>query len=140
MSETAYDDIIHLSRPVSKRHPKMSLQDRAAQFSPFAALSGFEDGLKETARKTVEKKELAESEKNLINEQLNCLVQALPPLGKALPTVTVEYFVADAQKNGGSYRTKSGTVKRVDIYRNLLIFTDNTQINIEDIIHLSLTR
>ena len=77
MSDTECKDIMHLSRPVSKRHPKMSLLNRAAQFSPFAALSGFEEGLQETARRTTHKRELDDSEKNLINEHLTQLAEVL---------------------------------------------------------------
>lgn len=136
MNENPYSDIIHLTRPVSKRHPKMLLQDRAAQFSPFAALSGFEEGIKETARKTTYRKELDESEKNVINEQLNQLVSLLN--ASQTPTITVEYFIADTLKEGGTYSTKTGQVKKIDIYRNLLVFTDNTLVNIENIITLDL--
>lgn len=94
MSQHPYEDIIHLSRPVSKRHGKMPLLDRAAQFSPFAALTGFEEGLQETARKTSAKIELAESEKNLINEKLLLLVDKLSHCTDAadLPKITLEYY------------------------------------------------
>ena len=135
MKDTRYDDIINLTRPKSKRHPKMPLQDRAAQFSPFAALSGFEDGIKETARKTATKKDLDENEKNIINENLIKLSQYINTSKKSAKVV-IEYFVADSLKDGGEYHTKKGKVKKIDLYKHNLTFTDSTQVNIEDLIRL----
>lgn len=132
MSDTQYKDIINLSRPVSKRHAPMSLLDRAAQFSPFAALSGFEEGIQETARKTTHKKELDESEKNIINDKLTQLAQELSASEFPIE-VTVRYFVEDALKEGGEYQTKTGQVKKIDLYRHVLIFTDGIQIDIESL-------
>ena len=132
MSETEYKDIIHLSRPVSKRHPKMSLLNRAAQFSPFAALSGFEEGLQETARKTTHKRELDDSEKNLINEHLTQLAEVLATTQHS-PRVTLEYFEEDDYKTGGAYRTYMGPVKKMDLYKRLLVLADDTHINLDDL-------
>lgn len=134
MSDTQYKDIINLSRPVSKRHAPVSLLDRAAQFAPFAALSGFEEGIQETARKTTRKKELAESEKNIISDKLSQLAQELSVSNT--PEVTVKYFVEDEFKEGGAYETKKGQVKKIDLYRHLLVFTDATQIDIENLTDL----
>ena len=111
MSDFEYKDIIHLSRPVSKRHPKMSLLNRAAQFSPFAALSGFEEGIQETARKTTHKRDLDDSEKNLINEHLTQLAEVLATTQHS-PRVTLEYFEEDDYKTGGAYRTYTGPVNK----------------------------
>lgn len=132
MSDTEYKDIIHLSRPVSKRHPKMSLLNRAAQFSPFAALSGFEEGLQETARKTTYKRELDDSEKNLINEHLTQLAEVLATTQYS-PRVTLEYFEEDDYKTGGAYRTYTGPVKKMDLYKRLLVLADDTRINLDDL-------
>ena len=132
MSDTEYKDIIHLSRPVSKRHPKMSLLNRAAQFSPFAALSGFEEGLQETARKTTRKRELDDSEKNLINEHLTQLAEVLATTQYS-PRVTLEYFEEDDYKTGGAYRTHTGTVKKMDLYKRMLVLADDTRINLDDL-------
>lgn len=135
MKDTRYDNIINLTRPISKRHPKMSLLDRAAQFSPFAALSGFKDGVKETARKTATKKDLDENEKNIINENLIKLSQYINTSKKSAEVV-IEYFVADSLKDGGEYHTKKGKVKKIDLYKHNLTFTDSTHVNIEDLIRL----
>ena len=135
MSDSQYKDIINLSRPVSKRHAPMSLLDRAAQFAPFAALSGFEEGIQETARKTTRRKELDESEKNIINDKLSQLAQELT-VSEFPPEVTVKYFVEDELKEGGEYQTKTGQIKKIDLYRHLLVFTDGTQIDIENLTDL----
>lgn len=132
MSDTEYKDIIHLSRPVSKRHPKMSLLNRAAQFSPFAALSGFEEGIQETARKTTHKRELDDSEKNLINEHLTQLAEVLATTQHSL-RVTLEYFEEDDYKTGGAYRTYTGPVKKMDLYKRMLVLADDTRINLDDL-------
>ena len=134
MSDTQYKDIINLSRPVSKRHTPMSLQDRAAQFAPFAALSGFEEGIKETARKTSSKIELDDNEKNLINDKLLLVAEKLPEN----PIITVEYFVADARKEGGSYFTKTAQVRKIDLFDRSIIFADSVKIYIADLIRLDL--
>lgn len=135
MTDYKYKDIIHLTRPVSRRHPKMALQDRAAQFAPFAALSGFKEGIQETTRKTTHKKELDENEKNIINDKLTQLVQVLS-MPEIPPEVTVRYFVADELKEGGAYETKTGQIKKIDLYHHSLVFTDGTQIDIENLMDL----
>lgn len=137
MNGTAYDDIINLSRPVSKRHPKMSLLSRAAQFSPFAALSGFEEGLQETARKTTRKRELDESEKSVINGHLTQLAEVLATTQHS-PRVTLEYFELDEYKTGGAYRTYAGTLKKMDLYKRLLVLADDTRISLDDLTHLDI--
>lgn len=140
MSQHPYKDIIHLSRPESKRHGKMPLLDRAAQFSPFAALTGFEEGLEETARKTYSRIELADSEKNLINEKLLLLVDKLTHCTAEadLPQITLEYYEDDIQKEGGHYLYKTGQVKKIDLYNQEIVFVDGTKIAITDIAGISL--
>ena len=140
MSQHPYEDIIHLSRPESKRHGKMPLLDRAAQFSPFAALTGFEEGLEETARKTSARIELAESEKNLINEKLLLLADKLShcAVEADLPQITLEYYEEDTLKEGGHYLYKTGQVKKIDPYNQEIVFVDGIKIAITDIAGISL--
>ena len=105
-----YKDMLHLPHPVSATHPRMSLQDRAAQFSPFAALTGYDDALKETARLTDRFIELDEDRKQEIDRQIGYLQQHM---GEAV-TVKITYFVPDARKDGGAYNTLEGCVQKID--------------------------
>ena len=127
-----YDDILDLPHPTSKKHPRMSMAARAAQFAPFAALTGYGDAIKETARITDQQLELDENEKALLNEKLQLLRQHLP--GK--PKITITYFVPDTKKAGGSYQTITGFVKKLQEYEHRLIMTDGTIIPIDAIIEL----
>ena len=122
-----YDDIIDLPHHVSVRHPQMSMIDRAAQFSAFKARTGLEDDLAETARVTDSRIELSEQELAILNEKFTQICR------KEHPDVKVTYFVPDFYKDGGRYETITGTVKRVDLYEKLLIFTDRTAVKINDI-------
>ena len=124
-----YDDIIDPPHHVSKRHPQMSIIDRAAQFSPFAALTGYDAAIVETARLTDQKRELSEEQKQEISRQLNALQARI----KTDPAVTVVFFEADARKDGGAYITVTGTAKRVDKYLCVLELTDGTTIQFDDI-------
>lgn len=105
-----YKDMLHLPHPVSSTHPRMSLQDRAAQFSPFAALTGYDDALRETARLTEHFIELDEDSKQEIDRQINYLQQHRK---ETLP-VKITYFVPDAKKDGGAYHTLEGYVQKID--------------------------
>ena len=127
-----YDDILHLPHPTSKKHPRMSIAARAAQFAPFAALPGYGDAIKETARLTDQQLELDENEKALLNEKLQLLRQHLP--GK--PKITITYFVPDTKKAGGSYQTITGFVKKLQEYERRLIMTNGTIIPLDTIIEL----
>ena len=135
MNDASYADIIELSRPVSKRHPRMPLADRAAQFAPFAALNGFEEELQETARQTVLPRELDESEQTLINDRLQLLADRMGAFGSSgsHPQITITYFVPDFHKTGGTYQTKTGAVKKIDLNQRSIIFTDDTPINIDSL-------
>ena len=124
----AYDDIIRLPHHVSEKHPQMALSDRAAQFSPFAALTGYEAAVDETARLTDEKIQLSEDRIAAISD----LLAALQP-GDAVSAV---YFVPDRRKSGGAYLPVSGTVKRIDSVQGALLLTDGTVIPFEDIFTL----
>ncbi len=127
-----YDDILHRSRPVSQKHPPMSRADRAAQFSPFAALTGYEAAVKETARLTQGKIELSDEEKESIDRVLQALYANL----QDQPPVIVTYFLPDQKKDGGAYVTVTGALKRIDLLERRLIFTDGTLIPIDDISQL----
>lgn len=124
-----YDDIIDLPHHVSPRHPPMSLIDRGAQFSPFAALTGYDAVIRETARQTEQPVELDESSRAVINEQLRQLADHV----KELPPVTLTYFQPDERKNGGAYVTISGRVKKIDEYAAAVVFTDGVVIEFRQI-------
>ncbi|MGI6403602.1 MAG: hypothetical protein ACOX0K_05140 [Oscillospiraceae bacterium] len=125
----SYDDIIHLPRPISKTRPKMAVADRAAQFSPFAALTGFEAAVKETARLTDERVELDEDRKRVLNDQLQIIAERI----KERPEISITYFQPDSKKTGGAYRTVTGTAKKIDEYHRVVTLTDGTAIPIHDI-------
>ena len=124
-----YDDIINLPHPTSQNHPRMSLHDRAAQFSPFAALTGYHAAIKETGRLTDQRIELDESEIARVDAELQHLQELLPDR----PTVSITYFVPDEKKAGGSYRTVSGEVKRIDVVAGVIQMTDRREIPIKDV-------
>ena len=119
-----YDDIIHLPHHVSARHPQMSLMNRAAQFSPFASLTGHGAAIQETARLTDSFVELEEDQKEQLDEQLLKLREE--PARN--PEVEAVYFQPDARKDGGAYVTIRGTVKKIDGYRRRILFTDGTTV------------
>lgn len=118
-----YDDIIDLPHHVSNVHPPMSLQNRAAQFSPFAALTGYEEQISEAARLTDTKTELSESMKKLLDGKLRMIQERLETgTGASYPYISVTYFQPDAQKEGGKYVTFSGFVKKIDPFERKVIF------------------
>jgi len=123
-----YDDIIDMPRHVSKKHPHMSNYDRAAQFSPFAALTGHDAAVQEKARLTDRRIELDDSEKALLDEQLQILMNS------AEPAAEITYFQPDILKEGGAYIVKRGSIKKIDDYRRVIIIEDMTEIKIDDII------
>ena len=129
MKNNSYDDIINLPHPVSKKHPQMPLRDRAAQFAPFAALTGHDAAIKETARLTDEKLELSEEVIAQLNEKINIIRNNIG----IEQNVSITYFVPDAKKVGGSYVTCVGIVKKIDEYEHTIIMTDQTVIPIEQI-------
>lgn len=118
-----YDDIIHLPHHVSERHPQMSMYNRAAQFAPFAALTGHNAAITEAARLTEVEQELSESDAEVLNRKLAYL-QSLDEK----PTISVTYFVPDDKKEGGSYHTATGIVKSVEPDKGVLQFEDGTGI------------
>ena len=128
-----YDDIIHLSRPVSKKHPPMPMTKRAAQFLPFAALSGFEGEIAEAARLTEAARSLGEDALAALDEQLALLRQRLSDQ----PEITLTRFVPDEKKAGGHYETLTGQVRRLDEAGRALILTDGTKVDLEAIVELT---
>lgn len=124
-----YDDIIALEHPVSKVHPRMSVMDRAAQFSAFAALSGYEDAIDETERITETYTELDEGEKEILNEQLLRIKENIA----SHPAASCTYFEPDLKKEGGAYHTYSGKVRKIDEYEKKLVFEDGTEIWIDSL-------
>ena len=112
-----YDDIIDLPHHVSTTHHRMSMLERAAQFQPFRALTGYEDAVRETARLTDDRVELTEDEKALLDGKLQRLADNLA----SHPLVTVTYFQPDKKKAGGAYVTATGQLKKIDDYEGVLI-------------------
>ncbi|MEG2679239.1 MAG: hypothetical protein RR949_04800 [Oscillospiraceae bacterium] len=130
---TPYDDMLHLPHHVSEKHPSMPMLDRAAQFSPFAALTGYDAAVKETARLTDRRVELDEGEKEAIDQRLTLVQERLPQ-----PTeVTITYFVPDKKKAGGAYVSVSGTVKKIDDYERAVVLSDGISISIDDILFVA---
>ena len=127
-----YRDIMHLSRPVSERHPPMAMIDRAAQFSPFAALTGYDAAVRETARLTEEKLELDESRK----AQLDRRLQQLQQHSGRHPRLRAVYFLPDTRKAGGAYVTAEGELKKLDAYGRQLLLQDGTAIPFGDLYSL----
>ena len=124
-----YEDIINLPHHVSKTRPKMSMLDRAAQFSPFAALTGYDDAIKETGRLTDEKIEMDEDRKAALDMKQAYLIEMIDEQ----PEISITYFLPDAKKSGGAYVTVTGNLKRFDEYERLLILTDGKKIPMDDI-------
>lgn len=122
-----YDDIIDLPHPVSKTHGHMSRADRAAQFAAFAALTGYEAVVRESARLTDRRQELDETEQALLDEKLRLLREQDRPMAE------ITWFCADKKKPGGSYVTSRGILKKIDEQRGLVILEDGTAIPVRDI-------
>ncbi len=126
-----YDDIINLPHYVSQKRTKMPVGDRAAQFAPFAALTGHDAAIRETARLTDKKIELDEGQKAVLNEKLRQLF-----LTEQEVQVAVTYFQPDKRKSGGKYITKTGIIKKFDEYNRCIVFKDGTEIPIEQLYEL----
>ncbi len=129
-----YDDLLDLPHPVSQRHPHMSAHDRAAQFSPFAALTGHSAAMEETARLTDQKLEPSEIQL----EELNANLQILQTRLHEKPAIRITYFMPDARKSGGEYLTVRANARHVDESAQMLILTDDTRIPLENILTLTL--
>ena len=127
-----YKDIINLPHKQSSKRPHMSLLDRAAQFAPFAALTGYDDAIKETGRLTDERIEMSEEKLAALNARYQILTDNL----REEPEVTITYFVPDIYKTGGSYVTKTGVMKKLDTYERLITMVDGTRIFMDDVLTL----
>ena len=128
-----YDDIINLTHHVSKKHPQMSEEARAAQFAPFAALTGYGDAVAETARITNKRIELTDEMKVIINDKLNVIDSNIIKR----PQATFTYFVADKTKDGGTYETLTGNVRKIDLVNDIITLTNKKKINISDLLGIS---
>lgn len=131
-NEHKYDDIISLPHHVSKVHPRMSIQNRAAQFVPFAALTGYEEGLRESIRLTDKKIELDDETKDELNRKLQQIKLNI----KNFPNITFTYFIKDSVKDGGAYITTYGVVKKIDEDNKLIILDTKEEIPIQDILKI----
>lgn len=127
-----YDDIINLPHHVSTKHPQMSIEARSAQFAPFAALTGYEDEVNETARLTNKKVDIDEETKIILNEKLEIIKEKI----ELKPKVTFTYFVPDLKKEGGKYVTVTDNIKRIDNYSKVIILENKSIIPILDIINI----
>lgn len=128
---TGYEDIIHLAHHVSVRHPQMSREDRAAQFAPFAALTGHKDAIRETERLTERKRRLSEDCRQILDLYLREVCQSQEPR-----EVDFEYFVPDQKKEGGSYQKKSGCIRRIDTYLNEIVLQSGDRIPLDEIVDI----
>lgn len=127
-----YDDMLTLARPLSEKHTPMPRLDRAAQFSSFAALTGYDEAVGETARLTDSRIELDEDRASELNDKLNILRDKL----YERPEIAVTYFVPDNKKSGGKYVTLKGNARAIDEYEKAIIFTGGGRIHIDDIFSL----
>ena len=124
-----YDDLIYLPHPVSRKHPPMSAMDRAAQFSPFSALTGYEAVLREAGRLTDSRAELSEYSRDILDQKQKILLDAAP----TYPEITITYFIPDRRKQGGAYGTLKGNLKRIDLARRVIILLDGTEVSLDDV-------
>lgn len=129
-----YDDIINLPHHISKKHTPMTLEARAAQFAPFAALTGYGDEIRETARLTNRRIDLDEEAKSILDNKIQIILKQM--LQK--PTVTITYFIPDLKKDGGKYITIFGIIKRIDKYKQVIVLEDKTEVQINEIIDINI--
>ena len=129
----SYDDIINMPHHVSKKHPPMSLYARSAQFAPFAALTGYEEAVKETARETGDRIDVDEEIKAILDSKIQLLSEKI----KQKPEISFTYFIPDLRKDGGDYVTVNGIIKKIDMYEQKIILLDKTEIPINEIIDIS---
>lgn len=144
-----YDDMLHIPHPEPTDHPRMPLETRAAIFSPFAALSGYDDAVTETARLTDEKIELSEAQREELDRRLATLIDRMEEggdngmlpsgivqAGDDAPMLRITYFKADEKKDGGEYVTVEGRVKKLDLYQKIIVLGNGKAISIEDVVKI----
>ena len=124
-----YDDIINMPRHISSKHPQMKIIDRAAQFAPFAALTGHKESIDEASRITDSKKELDENQKEILNNKLNYILLNLDKLFE----IKITYFQADLKKSGGKYITILANIKTIDEYNKVLVLNNGMKIKLDDL-------
>lgn len=129
MASHNYDDILHLPRPVSSRHARMSMLDRGAQFAPFAALVGYESVLQESARLTDAERFLEEDSKEQLNRRLRYIADNMDAVGE----VSFLCYIPDRQKSGGSYQSFVGAVKKIDLYRRTICLEDGREVDMDSV-------
>ena len=129
-----YDDMLHLPHHVSPTRPRMTMAERAAQFSPFAALDGHQEAIRETGRAVGRRVDLSEEEKEVLDQKQRVILAALDR-GES-PEVAVTYFLPDPQKAGGAYVSRTGRVKKVREAEGRLVLTDGTEIPLPDVADL----
>ncbi len=134
MSIEKYKDILYMERPVSKLHTPMPLENRAAQFAPFAALTGYDEAVEETARLTSAKVELSDEMKEELDRALTEINAGIAEM----PRVQITYFVPDALKDGGEYTTVSVSVRNIDYIKRVIILKDKSEIAIDDVLKISI--
>lgn len=127
-----YKKIIDIEYPKSNRRKHMSLNDRAAQFAPFAALTGYEESLQEVLRPTTPKKNLTQEDKDIISAKLNFIIT-----NKLKENITITYFIPDLKKKGGKYETVSKEIKRIDEVNKTITFIDSEVIEINKVIDIT---
>ncbi len=127
-----YDDIIQLSRPISNKYAPMSIEDRAAQFAPFAALTGHNASLGETARITEKRIELDEAEKEIINRNL----LEIYINRETIKHISITHFVEDLKKEGGAYTVSSGVIKKLDTVQRVILLNDGILIDVDNIVNI----
>lgn len=127
-----YDDIINIKNYKSKKRPQMSIYNRSAQFSPFAALTGYEESIDEASRITLNKSLISQDDKKILDTKFNILNDNLD----SKPLVNIVYFIDDLKKQGGNYINKEGYIKKFDYNEKLIILDDNTKIRIKNIIDI----
>ena len=125
-----YDDIINLPHHVSSKRKQMSIEARSAQFAPFAALTGYDEKVKETSRLTEKKHILDEDQKEILNNKLMYILENI----ETKPEITFTYFLKDSKKAGGKYEEKTGVVRKINMVEQYIQFTDRTKIKINNII------
>ena len=128
-----YDDIINLPHYEPKYHPRMSMWNRAAQFAPFAALTGYDAAIQESNRVTDDWIDLGESSNEELNRKMELILSKL----SEQPHVTIEYFVPDEHKEGGSYQSYTGNIKRIDEYEKTMVMTDGKKIQLKMITNIT---
>ena len=135
-TNSKYDSIMNLPHHVSKTRPQMPMSDRAAQFAPFAALTGYDSAIRETGRLTDEKIELDEEALTALDMKFQLLMKAIDEE----PGASVTYFKPDQRKDGGAYLTETGKIGKIDEYQRLVIMRSGVKIPMDDILQIDFDR